>query len=108
MLIFAVSQKTGIMKNTIILICTALAMPVSYGQQSALTGPKVKNEKVWEKEAKDIKVYHTPDRETVTGPKAKNSKIWEKEDTSQKVITRKRKDDITGPKYKNRKPWKKQ
>lgn len=108
MLIFAISQKTGIMKNTLILMCAALSMSVSYGQQSALTGPKIKNEKVWNKEPGEIKVYHTPKTETVTGPKAKNSKIWEKEETSQKVITRNKRDDLTGPKYKNRKPWKKQ
>ncbi|MGS2739132.1 hypothetical protein [Sinomicrobium sp. M5D2P17] len=96
------------MKNTLILMCAALVMSVSYGQQSADTGPKVKNKKVWNKEFKDIKVYHTPERETVTGPKAKNSKIWQKEETTQKVVTRKKRDDLTGPKYKNRKPWKKQ
>ncbi|SFW73515.1 hypothetical protein SAMN02927921_03794 [Sinomicrobium oceani] len=108
MLIFAVSQKTGIMKNTFILICTVLSMSVSYGQQSALTGPKVKNEKVWNKEAKSIEVYHAPERETVTGPKAKNTRVWQKQDSVKKVVTRKNREDLTGPRYKNRKPWKKQ
>ncbi|UGU14973.1 hypothetical protein LS482_14890 [Sinomicrobium kalidii] len=94
------------MKSTFVLLLALCFVTVSNGQQSELTGPRVKNEKIWEKERKTIVVYHTPDRKPVTGPKAKNRKIWEKKDTTRQVVVRRKRNTVTGPRFKNRKPWK--
>ncbi|RAV28373.1 hypothetical protein [Sinomicrobium soli] len=96
------------MRKMTVLALGFLCATGMYGQQSASTGPKVKNQKIWEKEREAVVVHHKTDEEVVTGPRAKNARIWKKDTTgnSQAVTTRKHK-DLTGPRFKNRKPWKK-
>ena len=73
-----------------------------------VTGPKYKNQKVWEKEPSNTILYTVEGDQELTGAEYKNQKVWEKEAEGEKVrVKYERREKVTGGRYKNRKPWQK-
>lgn len=102
---FALDINENEMKKYILptLLLNALLTLNGYAQERPVTGPKAKNEKVWETNSQKTVIYTKIKVIPVTGPEAKNKKKVSSNESKQPVITIK-KAKIYGPKAKNIRP----
>lgn len=98
------------MKKIIVLFIFLVDFTVNAQTSKKTTGPKAKNNKVWEnKKTTTLVLVNNYKKTSLFGGRFKNQKQWNKKSSENSVVvkTRTQKENITGPKAKNTKPWKK-